>query len=133
MYPQQPYVEPSMYGRPPQIEGMYPQQQGAFPGMGPSPQQGAFPGMGPSPQQGPFPGMGPSPQQGPFYPQQLPYPQPSAPKPPKAPGTIIGDTSYNINARLDRIEREIIEMNRRLNNLTRRVRRIENFLNIRED
>lgn len=117
MYPQQPYVEPSMYGTPPQNVGMYPQQQ---PGMYP-PQQGPFPGMGPSPQQGPFPGMSPYPQQG-------------APKTQKAPtGTIIGDSSYNVDARLDRIEREIIEINRRLNTLTRRVRRIENFLNIRED
>ncbi len=99
MYPQQPFVEPGYYGRPPYGEG-FPQQQP----------------------------MGP-------YKGASPYPQPGIPRPPKAPttGSLIGEGTYNIDARLDRIEREIVEINRRLNTLSRRVRRIENFLNIRDD
>ncbi len=61
-------------------------------------------------------------------------PGPVFPKPPKAQvGPLFGEEQYNLDARLDRIEREIVEINRRLNILSRRVRRIENFLNIRED
>lgn len=62
---------------------------------------------------GPYPGMG-----------QMPH------KPMPAP--FIGEPQYNIDARLDRIEREIIEINRRLNSVNRQIRRIENFLNIRD-
>ncbi|NLG81826.1 MAG: hypothetical protein GX490_04830 [Bacilli bacterium] len=64
----------------------------------------------------------------PQFPSQPPFPKPVAPMPP-----MYADDSYNLDARLDRIEREIIEINRRLNTLSRHVRRIENYLNIRED
>ena len=35
-------------------------------------------------------------------------------------------------SQLDRLEREIIEMNKRLNNLSRRLRRIEDHLNVHD-
>jgi hypothetical protein len=105
MYPQQPFAEPGMYGTTPLHEGMYAQPPGMYPQ-----QPSMF-------QQGPFPGTG---QKG--FPQA---PQPFT-------GSLIGEGQYNIDARLDRMEREIVEINRRLNSLTRQVRRMENFLNIRD-
>lgn len=61
----------------------------------------------------------------PQFPSQPPFPKPVPP--------IYGEDNYNLDARLDRIEREIIEINRRLNMLERRLRRLENYLNIRDD
>lgn len=104
-HPQQPFVEPGMFGQPPMSEGMFAQPPGMFP-----PNAGFYPQ-----QPSPFPGMG---QKG--FPQ-MPFD-----------GSLIGEAQYNLDARLDRIEREILELNRRLNTMTRQIRRIENFLNIRE-
>lgn len=36
-------------------------------------------------------------------------------------------------SQIDRFEREIVELNRRINNLTRRLRRLEDYLNIRDE
>lgn len=43
------------------------------------------------------------------------------------------DQGFGLDARLNRLEREIAEINRRMNNLSRRVRRIEDYLNIRDE
>ncbi len=74
-------------------------------------------------------------QQGGMFPPQQSFPGPGQPQSqfPQTPGFGIGEPSYNVEARLDRIEREIIEINRRLNTLSRHIRRIENVLNIRQD
>lgn len=63
-------------------------------------------------------GYGPSPSPGPGFGQG--YAQPQA------------QNTYTVEARLDRLEREVVELNRRVNNIGRRVRRIEDYLNIRE-
>ncbi|HEY8365066.1 MAG TPA: hypothetical protein VIK84_05790 [Haloplasmataceae bacterium] len=70
-----------------------------------------------------------------YQPQPMPFVGPKGfPKPQKPmPGSLIGDPQYNIDARLDRIEREIIEINRQINALQRQVRRLENMMNIRDN
>ncbi|HHU56078.1 MAG TPA: hypothetical protein GXZ48_05270 [Acholeplasmataceae bacterium] len=73
-----------------------------FPGVGPQ----AFPGGGPQP----FPSVGPQQFQGPFGQQAGMYPQ----------------------LQSDRLIQEILENRRRLNNLARRVSRLENYLRIHE-
>lgn len=99
---------------------MYPQQQqfeeDNFMGRPPYGQEMYQQQTGMFPPQQSFPGVGQP---------QGPYPQ--------TPGFGIGEPSYNVDARLDRVEREIIEINRRLNTLSRHIRRIENVLNIRQD
>ncbi|MDF2699720.1 MAG: hypothetical protein K0Q49_1276 [Haloplasmataceae bacterium] len=42
-------------------------------------------------------------------------------------------TGTGIDARLDRLEREIIDINRKINNISRRLRKVENQLNIRDE
>lgn len=71
-----------------------------------------FPGMGPQP----HPGMGPQPYPG-MGPQQF---------------GGGGQSALFPQLQGDRLIQEIIENRRRLNNLARRVTRIENYLRIRE-
>ena len=114
MYRQEPFAQPGLFGNVPYVNGMYTVPPGVQPPQIPPMSQ---PGM-PQPQ---FPGTQTPQFPGFFKPQGI------------KPGPTIGDSQFNIDARLERIEREIVEINRRLNNLTRQVRRIENFLNIREN
>ncbi len=144
MFPPQPGMYPQGPGTPPQgmfspQPGMYPQGPGTPPQGMFSPQTGMYPQGPGTPPQGMFP-----PQAG-MYPQgpssapqgmfpQMPYPASGGKKSTKpTPTAPITGENYNIDARLDRIESEIIEINRRLNTLSRRVSRVENFLNIRDD
>lgn len=103
------------------FSGKNKENQNRYPGMYP-PTPGYPP---PTSMYPPTPGYPPTSS---IYPPTPGYPPPTQP-----PGPIIGEGSYNINARLERLEREIIEINRRLNNLSRRTRRVENYLNIRDE
>jgi hypothetical protein len=72
---------------------------------------------------------------------QQPFGQPSFNQPPfdfdDGPQTVgrppMGQHQYNMDARLNRLEREVLELTRRFNNMNRRLRKVEDFLNIRED
>lgn len=71
-----------------------------------------------------------TPQQ-PYSSQMAPsYGQPFMPQQPQGPTPF--EPSLTEISQLDRLEREIIEINRRINNLSRRLRRIEDHLNIHD-
>ena len=132
-YPQPPHTSPNIPGRPPfspQMGQQYGQPMGPQYGqpMGPQ-QQGMSPeqGYGYEPQQPSYgPDMG-------YYEPQMPDYGPGAPGAPGAPGVPGPDADYGMDPKSSRLEREIVEINRRINSMSRRLRRIEDFLNIRDE
>lgn len=78
-------------------------------------------------------------RQYPMYSQSHPYQQKqpyinqvAQPFMPQQQGPVGFEPSLAEISQLDRLEREIIEINRRINNLSRRLRRIEDHLNIHD-
>jgi hypothetical protein len=142
-----PFGQQMMPQQPPFMQQM-PQQPGMMMSQQPFMQQPGMqqPGMMPEveygyPQQ---PGMGyPQPQFGPD--QSVDYEQ----MPGYTPGYDIQQPQsefdgnlglgpqqsgeYGMDSKMGRIEREIVELNRRMNRISRRVRTIEDFLNIRDE